>query len=186
MVAIRNRPEAIQSGLNHMNSVNDYKRTLVKYLPRLNAYWRQTYDKDKYQYNKDWRDVGGQIQFDFVQWVSNLNESRAARSLVASTETEIGNVAVGIASQVRNAALTYMDSTAELERTNESLDSGRKLTRIIETRFTKKSIDKISVDEARADTLNDEIERLRAMGEVSATLAELKSATGVNYNEPTP
>ena len=105
MVAIRNRPEAIQSGLNHLNSVNDYKRTLVKYMPRLNVYWRQTYDKDKYLYNKDWRDVGGQLQFDFVQWVSNLNESNAARTLVASTETEIGNVAIGIASQVRTAVL---------------------------------------------------------------------------------
>ena len=186
MLAIRNRPEAIQSGLNHMNSVNDYKRTLVKYLPRLNAYWRQTYDKDKYQYNKDWRDVGGQIQFDFVQWVSNINESRAAKSLVASTETEIGNVAVGIASQVRNASLTYLDSVAELKRTKDSLDSVRKLAQIVEQRFIKKSTDKITLDEARADTLSDDIEKLRAEGEVSATLAELKSATGINYNEPAP
>jgi outer membrane protein TolC len=186
MAAIRNRPEAIQSGLNHLNSVNDYKRTLVKYIPRFNVYWRQTYDKDKYQYNSLWRDVGGQLQFDFVQWVSNLNESNAARTLVASTETEIGNVAIGIASQVRTAVLAYLDAVAELKRTQDSLNSSNRVIRIVEQRLTKNATDKISVDEARADTINDEIEQLRALGEVNATLAELNSATGVNYNEPSP
>lgn len=186
LIAIRNRPEAIQSGLNHLNSVNDYKRTLVKYLPRLNTYWRQTHDKDKYLYNKDWRDYGGQIQFDFVQWVANLNESRAARSLVASAEAEIGNVAIGIASQVRTSTLAYMDSIAELKRNGESLESGKKVLRIVEQRLTKNATDKISFDEARADTLYDEIEKLRSLGEVNATFAELNSTTGVNYNEPSP
>jgi outer membrane protein TolC len=186
MAAIRNRPEAIQSGLNHLNSVNDYKRTLVKYIPRFNVYWRQTYDKDKYQYNNVWRDVGGQLQFDFIQWVSNLNESNAARTLVASTEAEIGNVAIGIASQVRTAVLAYLDAVAELKRTQDSLNSSNRVIRIVEQRLTKNATDKISVDEARADTINDEIEQLRALGEVNATLAELNSATGVNYNEPSP
>ncbi len=186
MVAIQNRPEAIQSGLNHLNSVNDYKRTLVKYLPRLNVYWRQTHDKDKYLYNKDWKDVGGQMQFDFVQWVANLNESNAARALVASSETEIGNVVIGIASQVRTAALAYLDAVAELRRTQDSLDSSFRVSRIVEQRHTKNATDKISVDEARADTTNDEIEKMRALGEVNATLAELNSATGVSYNEPAP
>ena len=186
MVAIQNRPEAIQSGLSHLNSVNDYKRTLVKYLPRLSVYWRQTHDKDKYLYNKDWRDVGGQMQFDFVQWVSNLNESKAARSLVASSETEIGNVVIGIASQVRTAALAYLDAVAELRRTQDSLDSSLRVSRIVEQRHTKNATDKISVDEARADTTSDGIEKMRALGEVNATLGELNSATGVNYNEPAP
>jgi outer membrane protein TolC len=186
MVAIRNRPEAVQSGLNHLNSINDYNRTLVKYLPRLSVYWRQTHDKDKYLYNKDWRDVGGQMQFDFVQWVSNLNESNAARALVASTETEIGNVAIGIASQVRNAAMAYFDATAELKRTQDSLQSGKRVLRIVEQRLTSNAADKISVDETRADNLSDEIEYLRSLGEVNATWSELNSATGVNYNEPAP
>jgi outer membrane protein TolC len=60
------------------------------------------------------------------------------------------------------------------------------VSRIVEQRHTKNATDKISVDEARADTTNDEIEKMRALGEVNATLAELNSATGVNYNEPAP
>jgi outer membrane protein TolC len=126
------------------------------------------------------------MQFDFVQWVSNLNESNAARALVASTETEIGNVAIGIASQVRNAAMAYFDATAELKRTQDSLQSGKRVLRIVEQRLTSNAADKISVDETRADNLSDEIEYLRSLGEVNATWSELNSATGVNYNEPAP
>jgi outer membrane protein TolC len=126
------------------------------------------------------------MQFDFVQWVSNLNESNAARALVASSETEIGNVAIGIASQVRNAAMAYFDAVAELKRTQDSLQSGKRVLRIVEQRLTNNAADKISVDETRADNLNDEIEYLRSLGEVNATCAELNSATGINYNEPAP
>jgi hypothetical protein len=58
--------------------------------------------------------------------------------------------------------------------------------RIVEQRQTINATDKISVDETKADNLNDEIEYLRSLGEVNATCSELNSATGVNYNEPAP
>ena len=48
LAAVQNRPEAFEAGLNHLNSVNDLKRTIIKYFPKVSGFWRFTRDKDKY------------------------------------------------------------------------------------------------------------------------------------------
>ena len=105
MTAVRRRPEAYQAGLIHLNSVNDLRRTIVKYLPRVTGFWRFARDKDKFLYNKDWKEVGISVYFDLVEWLANIDESRASEIKAEKTQKEIGAVALGITSQVRVAAL---------------------------------------------------------------------------------
>ena len=93
---------------------------------------------------------------------------------------------MGITSQVRLAALRYYDSLDELRSSNESLVSSRSLLRVAEDRHALTTLERVMVDEAKADLLQDLIRRIRAVGEAQATLAELYSTLGTNYNEPPP
>ncbi|MBM4328336.1 MAG: TolC family protein [Deltaproteobacteria bacterium] len=186
LLAVQNRPEAYQAGLNYLNSENDLKRTIVKYFPNVTGFWRTSHDKDKYIFYKDWNEVGMQVYFDLLDWLANLSESAAVSVAADKTRREIGTVALGITSQVRLAALKYYDSLDELRSSNESLVSSRSLLRVAEDRHALTTLERVMVDEAKADLLQDLIRRIRAVGEAQATLAEVYSTLGTNYNEPLP
>jgi outer membrane protein TolC len=171
ITAVHNRPEAFAAGLSHLNSVNDLKRTIVKYCPKVTGFWRYTRDKDKFLYNKDWKEVGVLVYFDLLDWLANARESRAADYNAAKTAKVMGTVALAIASQVRVAALRYLDAMDEVQTSGEALSSARQVLSIARTRAEKKDLDRIA---------------LRALGEANASLAELQGALGTNYTEELP
>ena len=76
MTAVHNRPEAFEAGLNHLNSINDLKRTIVKYCPKVTGFWRYTRDKDKFLFNKDWKEAGVLVYFDLLDWWSTQASPR--------------------------------------------------------------------------------------------------------------
>jgi len=182
--AIQNRPEAYEVGLNLQNSVNDLKRTLVKFVPKATGFWRYTRDKDRFLYNKDWKDVGVRVYFDLLEWVTNWDESKAARSHVLKTDLAGGGVAIGIESQVRSAAASYFRSLQDLRYSDASLRSTERLLKALRAKALSNDVTKLAVLEAEADKLEEEIDRLRALGEANAALAELHTAMGTNYQEP--
>lgn len=186
MQAVSGRPEAYQAGLNQLNSANDLRRAIIKYFPKLTGFWRQTHDKDKYLRNKDWRDVGMYIYFDILDWLVNRDEAKAADAMVAKTNRELGAVALGITSQVRIAALKYIDAMDKLRSAEESLLSSNKVLQISEQRLVRDSASELAVEEARSNVLQDKIERIRSVGEANASLADLHMALGTNYKEPLP
>ncbi len=186
MQAMRNRPEAFESGLTHLNSVNDFKRTVIKYFPKATGFWRVTRDKDLYLYNKDWKEVGALVYFDLLDWVANAGEARAARSDRLRTEQEMGAVALAIASQVRTAAISYFDSIEEAQATREFLGASKELLQAGVVRSTKNDIELLALEEAKANALQTALEERRAVAEANASFAELQAATGENYSEPTP
>lgn len=186
MRAVQNRPEAFEAGLNHLTSLNDLKRTMVKYLPKVSGFWRYTRDKDRFLYNKDWKEVGCAIYFDLVDWLANVKESQAARSNAVKTEREIGTVALGITSQARLAALQYFDALDEFKSTEEALASTREVVRVATHRAAKDDLERLALEESKADLYQDQFARVRALGEVNALLAELHGAMGTNYSEPPP
>ena len=186
LTAVQNRPEAFEAGLNHLNSVNDLRRTIVKYFPKVSGYWRFTRDKDKFLYNKDWKEVGLSVYFDVLDWFSNVAESRAARFNSVKTEREMGTVALGITSQVRIGALQYYDAMDELRSAEAALRGTEEVFSIARRRSSREDLDKISVQEAEASVVLDKLERVKALGDANAELAELRAAMGVNYSEPRP
>jgi hypothetical protein len=186
MTAIKNRPEAYKAGLDHINSVNDLKRTIVKYFPKVTTFWRYTRDRDKHLYNRDWKEIGGLVYFDLLDFWVNVWESKASRAITAKTYKEIGAVALGITSQVRTSAFKYYDGMDQLRASQESLNSSRMLLRIQREKEASEALQKLLLIESEADVLSEEIEVFRAIGEANAMLAELQSTTGVNYNEKCP
>jgi outer membrane protein TolC len=182
--AIQNRPEAYEVGLTVQNSVNDLKRTFVKFAPKATGFWRYTRDKDRYLYNKDWKDVGVRVYFDLMEWLTNWDESKAARSNVMKTDLAGGGVAIGIESQVRSAAASYARALKDLRYSDASLRSVERLLNGLKAKAQSNDVNRLAVLEAEADKLEEEIDRTRALGEANATLAELHTAMGTNYQEP--
>lgn len=186
MAAVRNRPESYEVGLNHLNSIHDVRRTMVKFFPRLTAFWKYTRDKDKFLYNKDWKDVGVRVYFDITEWMTNWDESRAARSNALKTNREVGTIALGITSQVRVAALRYFRALKEVDNAESSLRISRKVLATARARDRGDDITRLKLLEVEASTLQEKIDRFRSIGEANATLAELRSEMGTNYRQPHP
>jgi outer membrane protein TolC len=184
MIAVRRRPEAYGAGLAYLNSDNDLKRTIVKYFPRVTGFWRHARDKDKYLYDKDWKEVGISIYFDLVEWLANVDESRATRIKSQKTEKEISAIALGITSQVRVAALKYFDGLEELEAADSSLTGFRRILQAAEARVAMQDAERLMVEEATAELIEAKIMRMRALAEANANLAALQSSMGTNYHEP--
>jgi outer membrane protein TolC len=183
MVAVQRRPEAFEAGLSHLNSVNDLKRTIMKYFPKVTGFWRYARDKDKYLYDKDWKEVGVSIYFDFIEWFATAEESKAAQIRTEKTEREMGAVALGITSQVRVGALKYFDALDEFRSSRNSLASSRRLLAAIEARHELRDVERLAVEEAQGDFLEAKIDQMRTLGEANAALAALQSAMGTNYTE---
>jgi outer membrane protein TolC len=184
MQGIKNRPEAHEAGLNYLNSVNDVRRAFIKYFPKVTGYYKYTRDKDKFLFHKDWNEVGVRTYFDFTEWVTNWDESTAARSNAAKAEAEVSAVALGIASQVRNAALKYYRALRQLANAEASTKISRRVFETAKVRARRDDISRLQLLEVEASTLQEEIDRTRALGEANATLAELRAEMGVNYKEP--
>ncbi|MEW6351629.1 MAG: hypothetical protein AB1646_21480 [Thermodesulfobacteriota bacterium] len=182
--AVQNRPEAYEAGLNHLNSVNDLRRTVVKYLPKPTGFWRYTRDKDKFLWDKEWNEVGLMVYFDFADWLGNFFEHKAAWANQAKAHKEIATVALGITSQVRLAALKYFDAGDELASVRKALGGTTEVLQVAKQRRAMDDLDRVAFMEATANNLMYRVEFTRATGEANATLAELNGEMGINYFEP--
>lgn len=184
--AVEHRPEAYQAGLDHLSASNDLKRTRVKDLPKLTGFGRYTKDIDRHLFNNDYVEYGTYMYFDVVDWAANRQERKAAKIKMARTRSEIESVALGIATQVREAALRYKAAIVEEATTAKLLDSAKRLRDTVKQRVEVGAQTELAVIEADGDLLHEEISHLRAVGEASARGAELESAIGANFSEPLP
>ncbi len=184
--AIKNRPEAYVAGLEHINSQNDLKRSIVKCFPKVTGFWRFTRDKDRYLYNKDWKEVGLAVYFDLIDLLSSYRESRALKAARAKTHREIGNVALGITTEVRLAALKYHRSVEDLEVMDRLVQSAQQRLDVARGRASLSDLDRIAVMTTEGDVLKRRIDRMEGLGETNAHLTELQAAMGTNYREALP
>ena len=183
LTAVRNRPEAQVAGLTTANSINDLTRSLVRCFPKLTGFWRYTRDKDHYLLHKDWKEIGFRVYFDLAEWLSNWDEKKAAKYNVTKMELDGGAVTLGIAVQARMAALSYFRSLKELEYAASALRSSERVLRSARVKHASNDLTKLAFLEVQADTLEEEIDGIRAVGEANAALAELYATMGTNYNE---
>ena len=183
LIAVKNRPEAYVAGLTHLNSINDVTRTIIKSFPKVTGFWRYTRDKDKHLYERDWKDVGMLVYFDIMEWSSDLLEYKASTGMADKTYHEVGAVALGITSEVRAAALKYQDAVARLNTARKTHEASNEVLQMLNKRVALDAQEKLALLEAQAETLNDQITTVRAVGDGQGALAELRSAMGVNYVE---
>ncbi len=184
--AINSRPEAYMAGLAHVNSVNDLRRTIVKYFPTVTGFWRYTRDKDKFLYEKEWKDVGVMVSMDLLEWLANTRDSKATKVNTIKTHRQIGSVALGIVSEVRVAALEYVDSLDALANRERALQEAEKMREVIKGRASMEEAHKVAFQEAEGDVLQERIGKIEALAEANAASAKLRTALGANYSKPAP
>jgi len=87
---------------------------------------------------------------------------------------------------VRVAGLAYNDALDELRSRESSLAGSRKVLEVARMRAKGDDLSQLELEESEATVLQQKIQRLRALGEANAALAELQGALGTNYSEPIP
>jgi outer membrane protein TolC len=184
--AVSHRPEAYLAGLDHLNAANDFRRTSVKQYPKITAFGRFSRDIDRHLLNDDWTEVGGYVYFDVIDLAANSKERRAARYRREKSKSEIESVGLGIATQVREAALRYKAALADVDTAAQLLESAANVRNILKQRVEVGAQNTLSLLEAEGDVLQETISHRRAVGEAHARLADLRAATGVNFRTGLP
>ncbi len=93
-------------------------------------------------------------------------------------------MALAITAQVRLAALQYFDSLDELQSTQEALGAMNEVMGVVEKRAASEDLDRLTLEDARANLLQNKIDLTKSLGEANATLGELQGTMGTNYREP--
>ncbi len=183
---LKNRPETYKSVLNYLKSVNDVKRTVLKYLPHVTGFCRYTRIEDKSMYEKDQKEYGFNVRADLLDLWATMDEACAAKLKSDGTDKAFDSAASQVISQVRFSALRYFDAQAMVASATESLNTVREFLQMAIRKEGAGDLNKLAVEEARANVLEKTIEMSRSLGEANATLVELQSNMATNYNEPVP
>jgi outer membrane protein TolC len=183
---LKQRPETYKSVLTYLKSVNDMKRTAMKYLPHVTGFCRYSRIEDRTRYDKDWKEVGVNVRADLLDLWANLDEARGAKLKSAGLDKSFDSVASQVISEVRFAALKYFDAQAMIASASESLSNAREFLQMAVRREGAGDLNRLAVEEARANLLDKTIEMSRALGEANATLTELHATMATNHQEPLP
>ncbi len=185
-IAVRNRPELYRAVLDRLKAGNDVKRVFLNYFPRVTGFWRRSHDNDKYLFHKDYKEYGVNIRYDLQEVLRTLEETQAARNKHEAGDRSIDSTIGQIALDARRRAINHFDATARLRANAEALQSSQAVLAMAQNKYSLGDLDRLHVEQARADVLEKRIELFRAVGEANATLAELNRAMAVNYREPPP
>jgi outer membrane protein TolC len=187
--ALVNRPETFQADLSHMSSVADYKRLIVKLIPRAEGFIGYFRDENKFILNKNWTEGGLRVTWDAMDFVATMLERRSSSDRVVKTDHERALISLGILSQVKLKTIDAMRALDKLRKTSEQLDQARegmRVAREIEEAKqqgappSEKAI-RIARQKALCGVIQVEIDRINALGEVHAAFADLEAAVGTNY-----
>lgn len=183
MQALTYRPEAQIEGLNRVNSINDLKRTTVKYFPKVSTFYRYGKDLGYKRADRNIDDFGLLFYLDLLDVFTNLKERSALTARRAKVEQRMGATALAIATEVRMAVLRCMEADEELQTIYASLERARKQLQFARGKAKVGVLENVAVEDAQGNVLQEEIEKIRSIGEGNARLAELQCAVGINYCE---
>ena len=128
-----------------------------------------------------------QVYFDLMDFVVNYWENRASKLVTRKTTLEMGAVALGITSQVRTAAMKYLNSMDQLKTAERSMGMSEKLLSIQRERAARGNLQRLQILESEGDVLNEKIEKIRTEGEAMGLYTQnWKVTMGTNFREPMP
>jgi len=185
--ALVNRPEAYQADLAHESSIADLKRMIIRFIPRAEGFIGHFRDENKFQLDKEWADGGMRITWDLMDCLSNVLEHEAAKAKVYKSDRDRAVISLGILTQVRLKILDAMKALEKHKKFGELEDASRETMRIAKDveeakdRKASQKVMRIARERAACNLLQAEIDRLMAVGDVHAALADVDTAVGTNY-----
>jgi outer membrane protein TolC len=185
--ALVNRPEAYQADLVQASSIADQKRLVIKFFPRAEGFYGHFRDENKFYLDREWVDGGLRLTWDLMDCLYNVFEHDAARDRVMKTDRDRAVISLGILTQVRLKTIDAMKALDKHKKTVELEEAAREAMRIardVEQAKDKKAAQKvirIARERAICNLLQAEIDRLMALGDAHAALADVDTAVGTNY-----
>jgi outer membrane protein len=186
MQALRCRPEAVIEGLNQANCYNEVLKSVVKFFPRATGFMRYGQVAGNHSHQKDIKEMDVLVCADLLEWVANIKEYKAAQARNIKAAHRNGAMALAIISDVRMSAIRCTEAQEDLKNLEESLGRAKKQLQAAQSRQKAGVLEEVVVDELRGNLFQEEIERIRLVGETNARLAELSCAMGTNYTEGAP
>ncbi len=187
-IALVNRPEAYQADLKLESTSADYKRLIVKLFPRVDGYIGYFRDENKFLLNKNWIDGGMRITWDLMDFTATLLDKEAAKDTVFKSDRERALISMGILTQVKLKTLEAVRAVDRVKKTTDLRNQAAEALRIAKEqerardRGAPSSVMRIARQRALCIVLQSEADRLLALGEVHAALADLNAAVGTNYS----
>jgi outer membrane protein TolC len=183
MQALTYRPEAQIEGLNRINSVNDLRRATVKYFPKVSTFYRFGKDLGYKRSDRNIDDFGLLFYLDLLDVFTNTKEATGLQAKRAKADQRMSAMALAIATEVRMAVLRCMEADEELQTIHASLERAKKQLQVAKGKAKVGVLENVAVEDAQGTVLQEDIERIRSIGEGNARLAELQCAVGMNYCE---
>ena len=118
-----------------------------------------------------------------MDWFANLKERAGFTAKNIKAEQRMTATALAIATEVRMAVLRCMEADEELQTIHASLERARKQLQLAKGKAKVGVLENVAVEDAQGNVLQEDIERIRSIGEGNARLAELQCAVGINYCE---
>ena len=122
-----------------------------------------------------------------MEFAAGILEKRAAKANLCKTEHERALISVGIISQVRLKTLEAMKALEEFGKASDLLKQAQEALRVAKEverakeRGAGKEVMRIARQKAVCAVQQAEIDRLMALGEVHAALADLDANVGTNF-----
>jgi outer membrane protein TolC len=185
--ALVNRPEAYQADLAQASSIADQKRLMIKFFPRAEGFVGHFRDENKFYLDREWVDGGLRLTWDLMDCLNNAYEHDAARDKVYKTDRDRAVISLGILTQVRLKTLDAMKALQRYKKSCELEDAARETGRIAreveqaKDRRSSLKVIRIARERAICNLLQAEIDRLMALGDAHAALADVDAAVGINY-----
>ncbi len=187
-VALLNRPEAYQADLDHMSSIEEHRRLIVKLFPRVQGHLHYVRDENKYLLNKNFVDGGMKITWDLMKFTSDYFKKNAAGDDIARTDRDRAAISLGILTDVRLRTLDvreamddYRKYAALRDEAAEELRIAKDIEDVKQESASGQRRMLIKQQEARCQLLESEIYRLEALGDLHGALAEQDAAIGTNH-----
>ena len=183
LTGIKNRPEAFKAGLDHINSINDLNRLWSSDFPKvtgrlaLQCGRRQAQFEKRLERNRHdglFRPVRVGLQRLGLPGIQVENRHDPKRH---------GPGGLGDNLPGEGRGLEVLRCVDQLKAIEELLCATGKVLKIQRERTSKESQDKLALAETEADLLELQSDKAKALGDAHATLAELTSTMGTNYNE---
>jgi outer membrane protein TolC len=177
------RPDVRAEALNVANARAEAAKNTVKLLPKVTGYVRESSERrGRRRHSADKRDAGILLYLDATEWFAGLQERNAAEARRERAAIRFRAVSIHAEAEASLAYMKCVEGLKDLQTMELAVTRSRELVASARERAKAGEIEPAAVDEAQANALQDDVERIRMLGEVNARFAELGAAAGADYS----
>jgi outer membrane protein TolC len=179
-IALEKRPEIMEEWYRKRVTENDIKAAKVLLWPNLGINAGYSYDSNKYNYNKDWIDVGFNVSWNLMKLTQLPALNRALEDQNKTDDMRRMALAMAVLTQVRVGTQRYGLSLAELNFAEESLRVDQRLLDYARSAAQAKFDSELEVIRNEAKVLLSEYQRHVSYSNAQAAWGRIYNSVGLD------